>query len=82
MWAPVSSKEHFPGCCALAIYREAISSFHARIFAEMLGVGRTSVTTVARTLQEAGMVKYARGRIEILNVQGLREGACECYETV
>ena len=48
----------------------------------MLGVQRTSVTTVARTLQEAGMVKYTRGKIEILDVEGLREGACECYETV
>jgi hypothetical protein len=28
------------------------------------------------------MVKYTRGKIEILDVEGLREGACECYETV
>jgi Mn-dependent DtxR family transcriptional regulator len=48
----------------------------------MLGVRRTSVTTVARTLQEAGMVKYKRGKIEVLDVEGLRESACECYETV
>jgi Mn-dependent DtxR family transcriptional regulator len=48
----------------------------------MLGVQRTSVTTVARTLQEAGMIKYSRGKIEILDVDGLREGVCECYETV
>jgi Mn-dependent DtxR family transcriptional regulator len=48
----------------------------------MLGVQRTSVSTVARTLQEAGLVQYRRGKIEILDVDGLREGACECYETV
>jgi CRP-like cAMP-binding protein len=56
--------------------------FTQEFLAEMLGVRRTSVTTVARTLQEAGLVKYTRGRIEILDVEGLREGACECYETV
>jgi CRP-like cAMP-binding protein len=56
--------------------------FTQEFLAEMLGVQRTSVTTVARTLQEAGIVKYRRGKIEILDVEGLREGACECYETV
>jgi hypothetical protein len=55
--------------------------FTQEFLAEMLGVRRTSVTTVARTLQEAGMVKYTRGKIEILDVEGLREAACECYET-
>jgi CRP-like cAMP-binding protein len=56
--------------------------FTQEFLAEMLGVQRTSVTTVARTLQEAGLVRYKRGKIEILDVEGLREGACECYETV
>jgi len=46
-----------------------------------LSVRRTSVTTVACTLQEAGMIKYTRGKIEILDAEGLRESACECYET-
>ncbi|HEU0083091.1 MAG TPA: Crp/Fnr family transcriptional regulator [Bradyrhizobium sp.] len=56
--------------------------FTQEFLAEMLGVRRTSVTTVARTLQEAGMIKYTRGKIEVRDVEGLREGACECYETV
>jgi CRP-like cAMP-binding protein len=56
--------------------------FTQEFLAEMLGVRRTSVTTVARTLQEAGMIKYSRGKIEIRDVDGLHEGACECYETV
>ena len=56
--------------------------FTQEFLAEMLGVRRTSVTAVARTLQEAGMIKYTRGKIEILDVEGLREGACECHETV
>jgi hypothetical protein len=28
------------------------------------------------------MIKYARGKIEILDVEGLRETSCECYETI
>lgn len=56
--------------------------FTQEFLAEMLGVRRTSVTTVARTLQEAGMIKYTRGKIEIRDVEGLHEGACECYETI
>lgn len=48
----------------------------------MLGVRRTSVTAVAHTLQAAGLIKYARGRIQILDADGLRQSACECYDTV
>jgi CRP-like cAMP-binding protein len=49
---------------------------------QMLGVRRTSVSVVANTLQKAGVIKYRRGHINILNVEGLRECACECYESV
>src|SRR3954466_3364902 len=56
--------------------------FTQEFLAEMLGVRRTSVTTVAHTLQAAGMIRYSRGRIEILNVEALKETACECYVTV
>ena len=48
--------------------------------AEMLGVRRTSVSLAAHTIQQSGLVKCKRGLIRILNVKGLREGACECYE--
>jgi CRP-like cAMP-binding protein len=57
-------------------------AFTQEFLAEMLGVRRTSVTTVARTLQEAGIVKYTRGHILILDVEGLRESSCECYEAI
>jgi CRP-like cAMP-binding protein len=50
--------------------------------AEMMGVRRTSVSLVANTLQQAGLIKYRRGHIRILDVEGLQEAACECYETV
>ena len=48
----------------------------------MLGVRRTSVSLVAGTLQQAGLIRYRRGHIHIVNADGLREAACECYETV
>jgi CRP-like cAMP-binding protein len=50
--------------------------------AQMLGVRRTSVTLVARTLQKAGMIRYARGHIKLIDVPALQETACECYQTV
>ena len=50
--------------------------------AEMLGVRRTSVTVIAHTLQQAGMIKYARGRIKLTDVPALQDTACECYEAV
>ncbi len=50
--------------------------------ANMLGVRRTSVTLVARTLQEAGMIHYSRGHIRLLDVRALEDTACECYQTV
>jgi CRP-like cAMP-binding protein len=50
--------------------------------AQMLGVRRTSVSIVAHTLQQAGLIKYKRGHIRVLDLEGLQESACECYWTV
>src|SRR5215204_1091332 len=50
--------------------------------AQMLGVRRPSVSVVAGTLQQAGFIKYRRGHIRLLDIEGLREGSCECYSTV
>ena len=50
--------------------------------AQMLGVRRPSVSIVASPLQKAGLIKYSRGRIRVLDVKGLKKGACECYDTV
>jgi CRP-like cAMP-binding protein len=49
---------------------------------QMLGVRRTSVTIAARLLQGAGMIRYHRGLIEILDRSALEEIACECYHAV
>jgi CRP-like cAMP-binding protein len=48
---------------------------------EMLGVQRTTVTMLAKELQELGLITYRRGRIEIADRVGLEARACECYET-
>jgi CRP-like cAMP-binding protein len=56
--------------------------FTQEFLAEMLGVRRSSVSVVAHTLQQAGMIRYSRGRIQIVDLEGLRETACECYGTV
>ncbi len=50
--------------------------------AQMLGVERSSVSIVANTLQHAGLIRYRRGRIEIANLDGLRDVSCECYAAV
>ena len=49
---------------------------------EMLGVRRTSVTEVARKLQEAGAISYSRGVINILDREALMAASCECFETL
>jgi hypothetical protein len=48
----------------------------------MLGVRRTSVSLVAHTLQNAGVLRYKRGNIHVTDVEALKEIACECYEAV
>jgi len=50
--------------------------------AQMLGVRRASVTLVANTLQQAGLIAYKRGHIRVQDVEGLKESACECYATL
>jgi len=46
--------------------------------AEMMGVQRPSVTTVAVKLQKAGLIKYSRGHIHISDIEQVRQRACEC----
>jgi CRP-like cAMP-binding protein len=48
----------------------------------MLGVGRNSVSLCAHALQKAGLISYSRGQIKILNREGLKEAACECYDVI
>jgi CRP-like cAMP-binding protein len=50
--------------------------------ADMLGVQRTTVTAVARTLQEKGVIRYRRGVVDIIDRTGLETLACECYGVI
>lgn len=50
--------------------------------AQMLGVHRPAVTIAAGILQKAGLISYSRGQMSIVDPDGLREGACECYDII
>src|SRR4030095_16382561 len=52
------------------------------LIANMLGVRREGVTEAAGKLQRLGLIKYARGRITVLDRPGLEQNVCECYEVV
>ena len=52
------------------------------LIANMLGVRREGVTEAAGKLQNAGVISYARGHIEVLDRPRLETLACECYEVV
>jgi CRP-like cAMP-binding protein len=49
---------------------------------QMLAVRRSTVTVIAGRLQQAGLIRYHRGQIEIVDRLKLEEAACECYRTV
>jgi CRP-like cAMP-binding protein len=52
------------------------------LIANMLGVRRGGVTDAAMKLQEAGLIRYSRGRIHVLDRTGLEQRSCECYAVV
>jgi len=50
--------------------------------AQMLGSRRSTVTVAAGQLQRQGLIDYARGRVKIVDRQGLEAISCECYQVV
>lgn len=47
--------------------------------AQMLGVQRSTVSLTAHALQAAGLIRYRRGNITVLDRDGVEESSCECY---
>jgi CRP-like cAMP-binding protein len=52
------------------------------LIARLLGVRREGVTDAALKLQKLGLIRYARGRITVLDRPGLAQRSCECYAVV
>ena len=73
-------------CRWLTTMSERSDNVHLRLtqefLAHMLGVQRTSIGLIANALQQTGSIRYSRGRVEILNLDRLRMGACDCYKIV
>ncbi len=57
-------------------------SMTQELISNMLGVRREGVTDAARKLQGAGLIRYQRGRITVLDRPGLESRSCECYRVV
>jgi CRP-like cAMP-binding protein len=57
-------------------------SMTQELIANMLGVRREGVTEAAGNLQRAGLIRYSRGHIDVLDRAGLEKSVCECYGVV
>lgn len=68
----------------MTLDRVGASEFELKqdVAAAALGVRRMTITPVARKLQTAGLIRYRRGRIKILDRAGLEAVCCECYNRV
>ncbi|MGB3572440.1 MAG: Crp/Fnr family transcriptional regulator [Phormidesmis sp.] len=64
-----------------SVQKDELTLTHEFI-SKMLGIRRSSVTVSAGILQQAGMIRYTRGRVAILDRPRLEDTACECYALV
>jgi CRP-like cAMP-binding protein len=73
--------------CRWILYSEDVTGSEQIVLTQeflshMLGVQRSSVSLCAHTLQKAGLIRYTRGNIKILDRKGVEESACECYAVI
>jgi CRP-like cAMP-binding protein len=73
-------------CRALLLSLDRVSTMSLtmtqELIAGMLGVRREGVTEAAGHLQKLGLIRYSRGRIDVLDRPGLERTVCECYGAV
>lgn len=74
------------GCRWLLMTHDRIRSdefvLSQEFLAMMLGASRPTVTLVALSLQQAGLIRYTRARLTILDRQSLEATSCECYASI
>jgi hypothetical protein len=58
----------------ITVTQQSISTF--------LGVRRKGITEAAGKLQQAGLIRYQRGHISVLDRVGLEAQSCECYQVI
>jgi Crp-like helix-turn-helix domain len=61
--------------------QEALPYTH-EFLSHILGANRKSVTLAAQSMQNAGLISYRRGRMQVLDRAGLEKASCECYAVV
>lgn len=73
-------------CRWLTIMVDRSGNSHLRLtqefLAHMLGVQRTSIGLIANSMQAKGIIKYKRGKIEVVDYEQMRDSACECYSII
>ena len=73
-------------CRWLTVMCERSNDRHLKLtqefLAHMLGVQRTSIGMIANSIQRTGAIRYARGKIEIIDLERIRASACDCYRIV
>jgi CRP-like cAMP-binding protein len=52
------------------------------LLSDMLGVQRTTVSEIAAVLRDRGLISYARGKLKVLDQEGLERAACDCSQTL
>ncbi|MDL5031255.1 Crp/Fnr family transcriptional regulator [Pelomonas sp. APW6] len=69
-------------CLLMVLDRAGGRDFAAthELLARLLGVRRVGVTVAAGSLQDAGLIQYQRGRVDVLDRRGLQAASCSCYE--